>query len=191
MEIADPNSVNDLLEHILQAHDQKRRVLFFCSCEYPGTAHSPSCHRAAVADLLLKAAHRKGERLTVREWPGGEPILMELHASPEVVEKVLRGQTSVRLPKLSLKKAHKFTALPWCSRVRLASEESSIAVVSGPAKLGRGWFLPILGPEICRETDTLASLKQTASHLRRVRDRHCNIGTAAAKSGVRTRPVKR
>ena len=39
MKIADPNAANDLLEHGLQAHDQKRRVLFFCACEYPGTVH--------------------------------------------------------------------------------------------------------------------------------------------------------
>ena len=73
MEIADPNAANDLLEHVLQAHNQKRRVLIFCACEYPGTVHSPSCHRATVAGLLLKAAHRKGVRLRVAEWPGGEP----------------------------------------------------------------------------------------------------------------------
>jgi hypothetical protein len=169
IEIADPNSVHDLLEYILQAQNEKRRVLFFCSCEYPGPVHSPSCHRAAVANLLLKAAHSKGVRLTVAEWPGDEPIAMELRASPEVIERVLTGQTSVRLPKLSLKEAHKFAALPWCSRVRLVSKESSIAVVSGPAKLGREWYLPILSPEICKETDTLTSLNKTASHIRRVR----------------------
>ena len=127
------------------------------------------CHRAAVAGLLLKAAHHKGVRLTVAEWPGGEPRTAELRTSPQVVKKVLRGATRVPLPKLSLKDRRKFTALPWCSRLRLSSDESSVAIVSGPAKIGREWFLPILGPEIRKETDTLASLQKTASHLRRSR----------------------
>jgi hypothetical protein len=169
MEIADPGAVNDLLEHILRANDQKRRVLFICNCEYPGTVHSPNCHRAAVAGLLLKAAHRKGVQLTVAEWPGGEPRVAELRTSPQVVKQVLRGATRVPLPKLSQQDRLKFIALPWCSRLRLFSDESSVVIVSGPAKIGREWFLPILGPEISRETDTLASLQKTAAHLRRSR----------------------
>jgi hypothetical protein len=151
MEIANPNAVNDLLDHILKAHDQKHRVLFFCSCEYPGTVHSPNCHRMAVAGLLLKAAYHKGVRLTVAEWPGGEPRTAELRTSQHVVKKVLSGATRVPLPKLSQKTRLKFTALPWCSRVKLFSDESSLAIVSGPAKIGREWFLPILGHEISRE----------------------------------------
>jgi hypothetical protein len=169
MEIADPNAANDLLEHVLQAHAQMRRVLFFCACEYPGTVHSPNCHRVAVAGLLLKAAHRKGVRLTVAEWPGGEPRTVELRTSRQEVKKVLRGATRVTLPKLSLKDKRNYMALPWCSRLKLSSDESSVAIVSGPAKIGREWFLPILGPEISRKTDTLASLGKAASRLRRSR----------------------
>jgi hypothetical protein len=144
MEIADPNAANDLLEHVLQAHDQKRRVLFFCACEYPGI-HSPNCHRATVAGLLLKAAHRKGVRLTVAEWPGGEPRTAKLRTSPHVVKKVLSGATRLPLAKLSQKDRLKFNALPWCSRVKLFSEESSLAIISGPPRIDREWFLPILG----------------------------------------------
>ena len=162
MEIADPKAANELLEHILQAHDRKRRVIFFCACEFPG-----NCHRATVARLLLKAAHRRGIRLTVAEWPGGEPTTAELRTSPQIVKKVLRGATRVALPKLSLKDRRNFMALPWCSRLKLLSDKRSIAIVSGPAKIGREWFLPILGPEISREKDTLGSLQKTASHLRR------------------------
>jgi len=169
MEIADQKAASDLLEHVLRAHDQKRRVLFFCACEYPGTVHSPSCHRAAVAGLLLKAAHCKGVRLTVAEWPGGEPRTDALRTSSQELKKVLRGATRVALPNLSLKDKRKYTALPWCSRVKLFSDESSLAIVSGPAKIGREWYLPILGPGISKETDTLASLQKAAVHLRRSR----------------------
>ena len=167
MEIVDPKAANDLLEHVLQAHGQKRRVIFFCACEYPGTAHSPNCHRTAVAGLLLNVAHRKGVQLTVAEWPGGEPRTTELHTSPQTVKNILRGATRVPLPNLGLKDRREFAALPWCSRLKLSSDERSVAVVSGPAKMGREWFLPVVGPERSRETDTLASLQKTASRLRR------------------------
>ena len=161
IEIANPKAANDLLELILKKHDQKRRVLFFCNCEYPDT-----CHRVTVAGLLLKAARRKGVRLTVSEWPGDEPKKAELRTSPEVVKKILGG--APRVP-LSRKDWRKFSALPWCSRLKLFSDESSVAIVSGPAKIGNGWFLPVLGPEIRRETDTFTSLQRAASHLRRSR----------------------
>jgi hypothetical protein len=169
VEIVDPQAANELLDRVLTAHNQKRRVLFFCACEYPGTVHSPNCHRATVAGLLLKAAHHNGVWLTVAEWPGEEPRTAKLHTSPHLVKKVLNGATRVPLPKLSQKDRLKFTALPWCSRVILFSEESSLAIVSGPAKIGREWYLPVLGPEISRGTDTLASLQKTASRLRRSR----------------------
>jgi hypothetical protein len=168
LEIADPKAVNDLLECVLKAHDEKRRVLFFCACEYPGTVHSPNCHRATVGGLLLEAAHRKGVRLTVAEWPGGEPRTAELRTSPQAVKKVLRGATRVPLLELSLRDNPDLTSLPWCSRLKLSSGESSVAIVSGPAKkIGREWFLPILGPEIRKETVTLTTLQKMASHLRR------------------------
>jgi type I restriction enzyme, R subunit len=117
MEIADPGAVTDLLEHILQANDQKRRVLFFCACEYPGTVHSPGCHRATVAGLFLKAAaHQKDVRLTVAEWPGGEPRVTELRTSRQVVKQLLRGATRVPLPKNDRRE---LATLPWCSRLAL------------------------------------------------------------------------
>jgi hypothetical protein len=118
-------------------------------------------------ELLLKAARRKGIQHTVAEWPGGEPRTTELRTSPQVVNTILRGATRVPLPKLGRKDGQKITALPWCSQLKLYSGESSVAIVSGPAKIGREWFLPVLGPEISRETNTLANLQKRASDLRR------------------------
>jgi hypothetical protein len=130
----------------------------------PASIRAPF-HRTGVAGLLLKAAHSKGVRLTVTEWPGGEPRTAKLRTSPHVVKKVLSGATRLPLAKLSQKDRLKFNALPWCSRVKLFSEESSLAIISGPPKIDWEWFLPILGPDISRETDTLASLQKTASRL--------------------------
>ena len=115
----------------------------------PASIRARFTHQVVIVrrlpDFFLKAAHLKDVRLTVAEWPGGEPRTVELRTSPQMVKKVLRGATRVRLPKLSQQDRLKFTALPWCSRLKLSSDESSVAVVSGPAKIGREWFLPILG----------------------------------------------
>lgn len=56
--IIDPNCVNDLLDIVQQAAIQNRRVLFFCSCEYPGHENETiCCHRTTVARLIKSAAH--------------------------------------------------------------------------------------------------------------------------------------
>jgi hypothetical protein len=95
--------------------------------------------------------------------------MAELRVPPKTLNKVLRGGTRVQLPKLSARNRLKFTALPWCLRLKLSSDESSVAIVSGLAKKDQEWFLPILGPETSKVTDTLASLQKTASRLRRSR----------------------
>jgi hypothetical protein len=55
-------------------------VIFFCACK-----DVRRCHRARVARLLLKAADRRRVRLSVVEWPGGEPKTISLPASPRAI----------------------------------------------------------------------------------------------------------
>jgi len=169
VEIADPDAAKDLLEHIRDANRQKRRVLFFCACETPGTAHSPTCHRVTVAGYVLKEARRRGVRLTIAEWPGKEPKVDQISASSQVVRNIARGASRIPLPRLNPKDRQKFFILPWCSRINVSSDDGAVAVIAGPAKLGRDWFLPIICPEKRKTLDTLASLQKTASRLRRLR----------------------
>lgn len=120
-----------------------------------------------VARLLVNSAARKGIPLSVVEWPGEEPRTVKLAVPESVVNTVLRGGNRVPLDGLSLKDLHGLAALPWGSRVGLCSDDRDIAIVSGPAQLGPHWYLPVLGPDRSKETDTIESLKKEAARKRK------------------------
>jgi hypothetical protein len=165
LKIVDPKrGIDELLQIVAHAGEQRRGVIFFCACESP--CH---CHRGVVARLLVNSASRKGIPLSVAEWPGEEPTTVKLEVSEDVVNKVLRGGNRVPLDELSLKDLHKLAALPWGSRVGLCSDDGTIAIVSGPAQLGAHWYLPVIGPPRSKETDTIDRLKQEAERLRKTR----------------------
>jgi hypothetical protein len=75
----------------------------------------------------------------------------------------------VRIPLdgISNKDLPKLASLPWGSRVTLCSDEASTAVISGPAKLGAHWYLPVIGPARIKATDTARKLKKTAERVRK------------------------
>jgi hypothetical protein len=162
IKIFDPSAANDLLDVIAAASRQKRRVLFFCQCKYPRY-----CHRAKVASLLRKVATRHGINLTTIEWPGGEPVTARLQVPERILKGVLRGAARIPLPQLRGNRLRMLASLPWCSRVKLYSNGTVVPIIAGPARLEKDWFIPILGPEIRRKSDTLKSLEGEAMQLRR------------------------
>jgi Protein of unknown function, DUF488 len=164
MKIADPSASDELLDLIIEAAKQKRRILLFCSCGYPDR-HPIDCHRSVVADLLVKSARKRRRGLKISEWPGESPITAKLNVDPKTVRKVLNGGNRVRLPELSRGERLKFLSLPWSSRVELCSVEGNLAIVSGPAQLGAEWYLHVMGPELSKEADTLKSIKSEAARL--------------------------
>jgi hypothetical protein len=108
LKVVDPKrGVDELLQLVAHAGEQRRRVIFFCACEWPR-----HCHRGVVARLLVNSASRKGIPLSVAEWPGEEPRIVKLEVSESVVNEVLRGGSRVPLDGLSLTDLHKLTALP-------------------------------------------------------------------------------
>lgn len=164
--IKKPEAAEDLLDVALDAWTRNHRLLFYCSCEFPGVkGHNNACHRTTVAHLVLDAARRRGRSIELVEWPGGEPTAIDLEVDPKVFSKVSSGLKSVPLPPpLQL---GTYGALPWCSIANLQSGDRSISVVTGPAKCdSRGWHLPILdGPSAGSET--IDSLRGSAERLRR------------------------
>jgi hypothetical protein len=60
MRLKDPAAVNVLLDHALEAAQQKSRVIFFCACPTPC-----NCHRSLVAHLtrLIVNSNNKPCRL--------------------------------------------------------------------------------------------------------------------------------
>lgn len=159
--IADPSAAADLVDLIVKANKSKRRVIFFCACEFPD-----NCHRSDVAKLVRQEARRRRLKLDIIEWPGGEPTTARVQVDDKVIEKVLGNGTRVPLAVSRQKVIDSYFGLPWASRVLLASKDKEIAVVAGPAKLASKWYLPILGPKVSKETDTLAGLKSEAARLR-------------------------
>lgn len=155
IEIADPGAADSLLELALKAHEQGRRILFYCSC-----GPVDGCHRQAVGDLLLLAARKANVDLEVIEWPGGDPATLEIPTSRQILRQVARGRAWLPLdrPALSL------FGTPWYSMATLTAEGESLSVLTGPAAFGPdGWRMPMLGladadsprPEVLRDEEGL------------------------------------
>jgi hypothetical protein len=140
IQIKDPAAAELLLDEALAAAKNKRRLIFFCACEYPGPGDN--CHRTVVASLLLKAARRRRLALQIVEWPGGEPQSIDLAVADLAAQKLLRGGRSIPLPpKVSLTE---FAGLPWGTVVRVSSPRYEFPVMAGPARYGSGkWYLPV------------------------------------------------
>jgi hypothetical protein len=165
--IAKPESAADLLKLVTTAAEQKRRVVYFCSC---GPVHG--CHRQVVGSLLLKEAARQGIALEVVEWPGGEPQTFDVPVSEEILSKVAKGRKSVPLPD----NAPNAFGTPWYSLAILTSPSRQLPVFTGPARKGEGWSLPVLAlandmqasdeSALRRATEGLASRSTAANGTR-------------------------
>jgi hypothetical protein len=83
------------------------------------------------------------------------------------VKSILSGGKRVPLDTISPKALRRLTALPWCSRVNLHSDDKTIGIISCPAQLAASWHLPVIGPEFSSETDTVETLKAEANRLRK------------------------
>src|SRR3954451_15856407 len=71
MELNDATGARDLLDAIVSASKEPRRVIFFCACESANRVDG--CHRYLARDALLREAKRARVPLTVQEWPGTTP----------------------------------------------------------------------------------------------------------------------
>jgi hypothetical protein len=138
--ISDPAQADELLG--LALADGSRRVIFFCSCQWPMRAGTVVCHRRVVGDLVLDAAGKRAEDVEVVEWPGGEPGEAAHDVTPEVLASVRRGRAAVPLgPSLPVAELR---AAGWGSVVRLCCGDEA-KVVTGPARFRAGtWELPVL-----------------------------------------------
>jgi len=125
IEIRNPAAAKELLQLALER--PVRRVIFFCSCEYP-----VFCHRKAVGQLVLKCAREQPAKVTVIEWPGEEPGTLTIDVSPATLRQVERQQTkSIAIPaSMALGAA---AALPWGTVATLQAGEDQMKVLVGPA----------------------------------------------------------
>jgi hypothetical protein len=144
IQIAEPDTAVDLL-HIAETHAQaKRRVIYFCSCQWPCCGGNIKCHRATVTELVQQAARRTGRSVQCVEWPGGQPKQVQLEVIPEVFRGIRKGGLTIPL-------GDQFDAevlgLPWCSVVTLRSDgagESAHRIVGPAMRSKKQWCLPVL-----------------------------------------------
>ena len=147
IQIADPTAAEELLDLIIDLHRDQRRVILFCSCREPVLREEdglPSCHRVTVAALLLKAARRRGIRLQVTEWPGGEPATSDLKVGGRELKAVLRGAAYLPIAPVT-GRVPAFASLPWGSRVSVGHGADRRVMVTGPAYVRNGqWALEVV-----------------------------------------------
>lgn len=148
MRIKVPAAANTLLDIGVACARSAQRLLFFCSCEFPGAESQNGCHRVPVAGLVLEAASRRRRPVQVVEWPGGEAQLegLEVELSRAAYDKVRRGASSIPLEEpFSLAK---MAAVPWYSLVTILQKGEKappeLLLLTGPARYKKGgWYLPI------------------------------------------------
>jgi hypothetical protein len=143
IQIANPSSVNDLLDLALSCAGQpQNRILFFCSCAWPKCDGEIACHRAKVAELVLHAANQRGVAVEVVEWPGGERTHIDLNVPLDIFTAVRKGRLTIPLGRqIDLSR---FAGLPSCSTVTLHSSGGRIHRIVGPAIWKRDqWVLPV------------------------------------------------
>ena len=143
MKIADPKAASDLLKIANTAAKEKRRVIFFCSCRYPKhNRDDVTCHRTAVARLVLNAAQKLGTPVEICEWPGGEPQSIEIEVSPLEFQAVSKNGRTMRPKKGS--QLSEMAGLPWGTVACLKSKGESLFRLVGPANYQGGeWSLPV------------------------------------------------
>jgi hypothetical protein len=165
IQIADPSAAATLLDLALDAGQDRRRVLFFCSCQFPRLEGRTSCHRDTVADLVLEVGRERNQLVEVIEWPGGEPRQLDLEVSADVFKVVRRGRATLPLGESA--SLATFAGLPWGSIVSVRSGEQAMRVISGPAACQRGgWVLPVFWFFFDPDTP-LVEIEKEARKLRR------------------------
>src|ERR1700730_2953028 len=82
IQIAEPGTAKDLLHLAQSKAKEKRRLIYFCSCQWPRCKGTINCHRTTVTRLLLKAARKEQTAVQVVEWPGGNSRLIHLDLNP-------------------------------------------------------------------------------------------------------------
>jgi hypothetical protein len=171
VQIKNPAAVAELVDLALHAADERRRVIFYCACEYPSLDGALVCHRLTIVDLLLAHAKKIGRSISVVEWPGGRPIEPKIEVSSKILAAVVRGRKGI--PLLGTVNLAEVAGLPWGSIAKLESDSETTNALVGPARYskstddGSGWYLPVLEP-VNREAN-LDSLRQLARQWRKDR----------------------
>lgn len=145
-----PEAAAELLDRAIHAAKDRRRVIFYCACEFPWYKGKRRCHRDAVTELLLAEAEKRGRSISVVEWPGGQPVDARLKVDQKLFRSVISGRWNIPFDE---DKLQAFAGLPWGSVLTLVSAEDGdkqlvavgppIYATSKSGKVGGHWQLPV------------------------------------------------
>ena len=166
IQIRRPAAAAELLDLAVEADAERRRVIFFCSCQFPQQNGKVTCHRHTVSLLVLKEARKQGVRVEVVEWPGGEPQHLQLKITPELLAAVARGRTAIPVSRHIL--LSQAAGLPWASTVSLRADGATLNRIVGPAIWRNGgWSIPIPW-----SLESAASLREYQQHVQGFRRKY-------------------
>ncbi|MCY2987435.1 MAG: hypothetical protein NTY19_06160 [Planctomycetota bacterium] len=158
IQIAEPKAADDLLDLTIEAAQDDRRVIFFCSCGLPRI-----CHRSVVANLVLAAARRRGTKLEIVEWPGGKPNQLEFDLAPAMFRSVINGRKRIPLPTGT--ELGELGGPPWGSVATFRNDDQKVHRLVGPASWHTGqWCLPVYW-QFYDATAGLASYREKSRKL--------------------------
>lgn len=143
IQIADPSAANELLDLALDCANNKQRLLFFCSCQWPRCEGKIVCHRTTVAELVRNAAQKRGVQVEIVEWPGANPSKIDLEVSSKNFTAIHKGRVTIPVGKQT--NLAEIGGLPWCSIANLHSNGKMLHRIVGPAIFQKDdWALPVL-----------------------------------------------
>jgi hypothetical protein len=174
MRLVRPETATELLSLVTEAARQGRRVIYFCSCESPWRAQK--CHRYLVGTTLLEAARAERSKLSVQEWPDGEPTARPV-ATLEVPRVALASLLERKTSWVSPRDWHPtpdLLGMPIGSLVRLAEGGRTLtAAAAPPCLVSRRWKLPLLlWPEDGDSARDVAAAVRETRQLRGMEARH-------------------
>jgi hypothetical protein len=181
IKIANPEAAAELLDLAAEAASRRQRIIFFCACEWPREI-GKRCHRDEDALLGVNEAQRRGVAVEIVEWPGGDPITVDLHLSTERVRQIRRGRKSIPLPETQLPLATA-AGMPHGSIAVLKAPglEDVLAIVGPACFRDGGWVLPIEGG--VQSGSQFQTVQQEAQRLRTARGLEPRV-VEAAGAGV-------
>lgn len=142
IQIADPSAAEELLDHVIQADEDGRRLLFFCGCQWPRIQGKTDCHRDRVSTLLLAAARRRGQSVEIVEWPGGKPEIIQLDL-PSATYDAVAGAKQMSIPLGKRPDLARYGGLAYGTIIRIQNGPDASDILTGPALFQRGqWQLP-------------------------------------------------
>lgn len=164
IEIAAPDAAHQLLDLALDAHQRKRRVIFFCACESPC-----DCHRHVVGKLVVRAARKRREPVNVVEWPGtaiSAGVALDVNVSPNIYDGAVGDSIWMPLPRsLSLAQVG---VLSWgaVGRVRARGRAPALVVLGSVRPRDGRWHIETYFPQEESEQWTVVDALRVARRER-------------------------